>query len=421
LIRKRAVALSFALLTLAAPGFAAASAVRAAGGVRLLEAMETAPATVVAQVKSTRKLPEGAYAAVMRVENPIVGEAAIGTLLEVAWEERSRSRAPRFESGERVLVVLEPLSGASIWLSRLPDPMKRSNSLGVAMKGDAFLRNPSLGTASLLEHYLALAAADRAGASGVGYLAQLAAAAEIPLAVDIVARLDTRTELDAKLGPAGGLQLTSALVRGDATDAFEDSLVALIGRHRLLSMQAPLTALVAAAERLPPPIVYAALAELEGGLSADRTAQLLAQGPERYREVGARHAGGDKAPHELRTLARRDPSPKVRISALERLVELSGEGAIETLGDALADSEPTVRAAAAIQLGALGSVAVPDLLRVTEAGDADAARAAIAALLLTGSAEGSAALHEIAEGHSDQSLRGLARIALGKEIGDTHD
>ena len=48
-------------------------------------------------------------------------------------------------------------------------------------------------------------------------------------------------------------------------------------------------------------------------------------------------------------------------------------------------------------------------------------RAAIAALLLTGSAEGSAALHEIAERHSDQSLRGLARIALGKEIGDTHD
>ena len=106
MIRQRAAALSFALLTLAAPGFAAASVVRAAGGVRLLEAMETAPATVVAQVKTTRELPEGAYAAVMRVENPIVGEAAIGTLLEVAWEERLRSRAPRFESGERVLVVL---------------------------------------------------------------------------------------------------------------------------------------------------------------------------------------------------------------------------------------------------------------------------------------------------------------------------
>jgi hypothetical protein len=419
-MRRRVAALSFALLTLASPGFAAQSAVRAAGGVRLLEAMETAPATVVAYVQTTRALPEGAHAAVMRVEAPIVGEVAIGTLLEVAWEEPSRSRAPRFQSGERVLVVLEPLSGASIWLSRLPDPKQRSKTLGVAMRGDAFLRNPSLGTANLLEHYLALAAADRAGARGVGYLAQLAAAGEIPLAVDVVARLGTRAGLDAKLGQTGALQLTSALVRDDATEALQDALVALIVRHRLVSMQAPLEALAASAE-LAPPIVYAALAGLEGGLSPERTAQLLAQGHERYREVGARNAGGDEAPSKLRSLVRRDPSPTVRINALERLAELRGEGAIGTLSDALADSEPTVRAAAAIQMGALGSAAVPDLLRVTAAGDPDAARAAIAALVLTGSAEGTAALGEIAERHSDPSVRALAKIALGEEVGHAHD
>jgi hypothetical protein len=421
LIRLRAVALTFALLTLASPGFAAPSAVRAAGGVRLLEAMEKAPATAVVQVKSTRELPDGAYAAVMRVEDPIVGDAAIGTLLNVAWEERARSRAARFARGERVLVVLEALSGASIWLSRLPDPKERSNTLGVAMRDDAFLRDPSLGTANLLEHYLALAAADRASAQGVGYLAQLVAAAEVPLAIDVVARLDTRSELDEKLGQAGALQLTSALVREDGTEPLQDSLVALIERHRLNSMQAPLEALAADTERLPPAIVYTALAKLEGGLSPERTAQLLAQGAERYRQVGARHASGDEAPNELRSLARRDPSAKVRISALERLVELRGEGAIETLGDALADSEPTVRAAAAIQMGGLGSSSVPELVRIAEAGDTEAARAAIAALLLTGSAEGGAALREIAEQSSDESLRGLARISLGQEIGDTHD
>ena len=419
-MRRRGAALSFALLTLASPGFAAQSAVRAAGGVRLLEAMETAPATVVAHVQRTRALPEGAHAAVMRVEGPIVGEAAIGTPLEVAWEEPSRSRAPRFQSGERVLVVLEPLSGASIWLSRLPDPEQRSKTLGVAMRGDAFLRNPSLGTANLLEHYLALAAADRAGARGLGYLAQLAAVGEIPLAVDVVARLGTRSGLDAKLGQTGALQLTSALVRDDATEALQDALVALIVRHHLVSMQAPLEALAASAE-LAPPIVYAALAGLEGGLSPERTARLLAQGHERYREVGARNAGGDEAPSRLRALVRRDPSPTVRINALERLAELRGEGAIGTLSDALADSEPTVRAAAAIQMGALGSAAVPDLLRVTEAGDVDAARAAIAALVLTGSDEGIAALGEIAERHSDQSVRALAKIALGEEVGHTRD
>ena len=323
----------------------------------------------------------------MRVEGPIVGEVAIGTPLEVAWEEPSRSRAPRFQSGERVLVVLEPLSGASIWLSRLPDPEQRSKTLGVAMRGDAFLRDPSLGTANLLEHYLALAAADRAGAPGVGYLAQLAAVGEIPLAVDVVARLDTRSELDAKLGQTGALRLTSALVRDDATEALQDALVALIDRHHLVSMQAPLEALAASAE-LAPPIVYAALAKLEGALSPERTAKLLAQGQERYREVGARNAGGDEAESELRSLVRRDPSPTVRINALERLVELRGEGAMGTLSLALADAEPTVRAAAAIQMGALGSAAVPDLLRVTEAGEVDAARAAIAALVLTGSDRG---------------------------------
>ncbi|MBW1688173.1 MAG: hypothetical protein JRS35_24305 [Deltaproteobacteria bacterium] len=176
--------------------------------------------------------------------------------------------------------MLEPLSGASIWLSRLPDPKQRSKTLGVAMRGDAFLRNPSLGTANLLEHYLALAAADRAGARGVSYLAQLAAVGEIPLAVDVVARLGTRAGLDAELGQTGALQLTSALVRDDATEALQDALVTLIVRHHLVAMQAPLEALAASAE-LAPPIVYAALAGLEGGLSPERTAQLLAQGHER--------------------------------------------------------------------------------------------------------------------------------------------
>jgi HEAT repeat protein len=72
-------------------------------------------------------------------------------------------------------------------------------------------------------------------------------------------------------------------------------------------------------------------------------------------------------------------------------------------------------------MGALGSAAVPDLVRVTAAGDVDAAQAAIAALVLTGSAEGIAALGEIAERHSDQSVRALAKIALGENVGHARD
>jgi len=418
--RRRDFALVLALLLLVLPNRAAPEAVRAAGGVRLLEAMETSPASVVVVVEGTRLLGGSGHAAIVRVEDPIVGKVAIGTKLPIAWEELAAARAPRFRPGDRVLMALEPLPGASIWLSRLPDPEERAKTLSVAMRGDAFLRSPSLGTANLIDHYLALLPADRSGAHGIGYLAQLAALAEIPLAVDAVVRLGTLSDLDATLTPPVARQLAGALVRGDATPALEDALVDLIDRQRLLSMRDPLGALIAGDE-LAPAIVYAALAKLEGGLSPERTAKLLAQAPERYRQVGARNASGANAHDTLRALIRRDPSAAVRVSAIDRLVELRGEEAIPTVADALRDSQPAVRASAARKLGALGAAAVPELQRVVEANDADAARAAVVALALTGTAEGTAALAEIADGHPDESLRKLARVALGGDLGHTHD
>jgi hypothetical protein len=38
--------------------------------------------------------------------------------------------------------------------------------------------------------------------------------------------------------------------------------------------------------------------------------------------VGARNASGARADRDLRSLIRRDPAPAVRVSAIERLVEL---------------------------------------------------------------------------------------------------
>jgi HEAT repeat protein len=144
----------------------------------------------------------------------------------------------------------------------------------------------------------------------------------------------------------------------------------------------------------------------------------LAHGPERYREVAARNAGGEGADRELKTLSRRDPSPAVRISAIERLVELRGTQAIAPVSDALADPEPTVRAAAAQGLGKLGAVAVPDLKRVVEANDPDAARAALAGLTLSGTGESGDALREIAATHPDKKIREIAVMALGGKIDD---
>jgi HEAT repeat protein len=72
-------------------------------------------------------------------------------------------------------------------------------------------------------------------------------------------------------------------------------------------------------------------------------------------------------------------------------------------------------------LGSLGADAVPGLRRTVDSGGPDAARAAVGALQLTGSPEAAAALVEIAESHRDEGVRALATIALGRQLGHTHD
>ena len=75
----------------------------------------------------------------------------------------------------------------------------------------------------------------------------------------------------------------------------------LIGRKELLSTRPALEQL-AQADPPPPPIVFAALAELEGGLSPERTARLLERAPARYRQVAARHASGEGVEDQLADL-----------------------------------------------------------------------------------------------------------------------
>jgi hypothetical protein len=80
-----------------------------------------------------------------------------------------------------------------------------------------------------------------------------------------------------------------------------------------------------------------------------------------------------------------------------------------------------VRVTAAKQLGSLAASAVPELHRVAEGNDLDAARAAIAGLMWSGTDEGNEALRELAAEHPDDSVRMLADIALGRKTGDRHD
>ncbi len=393
-----------------------ASATRAAGGERLIQAMEAASATVVAQVERTRVLDVHGHSAVVRVETAIAGEVKPGAELRIAWEELAAARAPRFATGERVLLVLEPLSGASIWRSRIPDTEERLNTLGVAMRGSAFLRSPSPAGALVLQHYLALAPEAREGGAGIGYLAQLAEAAELSLAAGAVESLAQRSELADALTPGPARQLVAALVRTETAAAFEQALLDLIGRHRPEAMRAPLEAL-AAGEKLAPPAVYLALARLDGALSPQRTVRLLKDAPEPYRRVAVRYAGGPRAEAELRSILRSDPSAEVRSEAVVRLAELRGLEAAASIADVLRDPEPQVRAAAAQELGSLGAGAVPELRRIVDGADPDASRAAIVALALTESTAGVEALGDIASQHADASVREFAQMALGREIG----
>lgn len=394
---------------------AAADAPSAAGGVRLIEAAETAPATVVAVVVERHGLDARSYAARLEVEVSLRGPVAPGDEVQVAWEELAPSRVPRFAEGDVVLVSLEKLSGDSIWRQRLPDPALRSRALAVAMDGGAFLHRPSGKMLLELQHYLALAPEDRRGPAGVARLAALAQGADPAVAEDAVRRLDACPDLDASLDSFSGTQLAGALVREDATPALRDAVVELIGRRRLASTRPGLEALAA----LPSPgaaSALEALARLDGELPADSTRRLLADASPARRAVAARHASGPEAAHLLEERIRGDAAPEVRQAAVERLAELRGDAALDVLVGALGDPEPPVRAASMRALATFGASAVPALRRVLDGNDPVAARAALAALSLSPAPSARAALVEVADEHPDAELQRLAGVALGRKI-----
>ena len=209
------------LLSLTAGVDSAASP--ASGGVRLLEAMESGAAVVVGHVADVERLDTHSYAAKIAIET-VVGASSESVdesaPIRIAWEELATGRPPRFEDGDRVLVCLEPLGTESIWTTRIPDPTTRERTAGIAMNGDAFLRQPGLGAIDVLHHYLSLAPEDRETTTGVGHLIALAESARPPLATSAARRLATIEELDAKLTPRTAARLTRALARDDLAADF---------------------------------------------------------------------------------------------------------------------------------------------------------------------------------------------------------
>ncbi len=389
---------------------------RASGGAGLLVALERAPAVLVGEVSGVSQIDVHGYSARLRVERVLEGEPKVGSVMTIAWEELAPSRQPRFANGELVLVALTGLPGSSLWSKRFPEPGSRSRVFAVESEGDAFLRRPTRAAVDLLDHFLKLEPADRDGTTGVAYLVQLMAGAEIPMSLAAALRLDRVSSLDEKLGPNEVGAMIRSLLRPDASQALVARVLDLIETHRLESLRSPLESL-SRARPLSPPVVFIALGRLAGELPPSVTQVLLEQDAQ-YRAVAARFARGEQARPELMRLSMADRDPTVRSQAVTRLVALEGADAIDQALRTLSDSDPAVRVAAALALATLGADAVGPLQSVVDNGSREAALSAVAGLEATG-VEGQSALAQIANTHGDEGVRTLARVALGGSL-DAH-
>lgn len=401
-----------ALVVLAAAG-AGAESRPAVGGVDLFSALESAPLALVATIEAPRRLDPESYAAQAVVQQVFRGEIRRGAKLQIAWEELARSRPVRFEGGETVLLALEALPGASIWRQRIPDPEQHVHTLAIARHGDAFVRDPAVGSIDLVEHFLALPPDLRDGNAGVSHLILLAEAAQPTLARAALERLAEVGDVDAALDDVSATRLVTALLRDppELADAVQD----LIAASRPERLRAAL-AFRGGPDGSGPARVYRALGALDGSLPEDLVAALWRRDDSAaHRAVAASYAPAT-ARKELARRLREDPSAEVRAAAVTRLGELGGASELDRLLFAMQDDELRVRLAALRAVSALGAEAVPGLRQVVETGKPEAAQTAVGALATCGP-EGFAVLREVAASHPDESVRTLARTALGGAIG----
>lgn len=390
-------------------GAAAGAGVPAPGGGPLLAAAETATATALGTVLAPGKIDLHGWAARLRVERVLAGDLAPGSTVRIAWEELSRGRPVRFRDGDRILVALDPLPGASLWGQRFPD----RDALAVAARGEAFLRAPDAASIDTLAAYLALAPEQRAQATGVESLANLVSRAQPPLAGAALARLGQLPNLDSRISPPTPERLAHTLNDPGRPLALRQGILSLVGARQLRSLRAAVEPLASEGSPLEPQAL-AALAALDGGLPPAQVATLLDSKDPALRAVGVRNAPATPSLHRLSDLLLLDRDPRVRTAVVETLLIAEGEAAVESVSRALFDGDAQVREAAVLALAGLGAAAVPTLENLVERRTIEEVKAPLAALALAGP-EGRGALERIAAFHPDDKVRALARVFMGQE------
>jgi len=361
-------------------------------------------------IQSSRKLDATGWTAELAVDRKLLGDVQVGTTVQIAWEELAASRQVRFDDGERVLVVLEPLPAQSLWARRFADAQKRVYV--VARNGEAFLRSPDATTLNSLEHYLAMGREARKGAPGARRLAELIASGHRAIAMEALDVLENRTDLAAALGDDGGSLLLQAARSEGRDHAIRARALRLAAKSGLRGVKEAALALAQPGSSMRAE-AYRALGILPHGLTPQEAEALLDDPDPELRVVGIALATDPAKRERLIKMARSDDSPTVRATAGATLLVRHREQAIQDALPLLEDKDRNVRAAIGHALGELGDAAIEPLKRVVETGSEDAAVAAVLGLANAG-AEGGVALVSIGHLHPSEKVRTAANLALGK-------
>ena len=393
---------------------------------RLVTTFETAPGLLVGTVSKVESVLYGGWIATIDVERVLRGEKV--EQVEVAWEEPVPALPSRIESGRRILVATEPMSTASIWKKRVPDPARRARLLSIASKATAFVERPKASELSDLEHYLALDRDARRGDAGIVYLAALSAGAEPKLAIAALATLDAVPNLSVRLSDVSAVHLCNAILRqgrmpeatpGTAESDVSDAALALVERRRPRALRPVVESRIAQRQPNVPAVLYAALGAIDGRIPDDIALALLASASIEHRIAAARWASGEKGRQRIRYLLRGDPEPAVRAAAVQRLLQLEAERGLDDAVRTLDDPSPEVRLAAMRSIAKIDPEAISELEYIVESGTEEGQRSAIVTLSMMGK-EAHQLLLQISEQHPDESLRTLAGIAVGKPLGHVH-